>query len=368
MDMRLDDHWDRRILTLTTLCLVLCVLSGCAVVGPRSISMGRADYNEVINRTEDEQMLLSIVKERYGETSSLLAVSSVAANVRFRTSAGVDAGFQGFPTSVGGENLLMGGLAYEENPTITYAPVQGEKYVRQLMSPVPFDILLMSMRSVTNGRRLFTLLVNRVNDLRNPDFLDASPVEPHPQFARFVELLTELSKVGVLDLVGDTQKEVAFNAVINGYAPQYSHKVVEFLGLLDLTMPEDEAEDIVIPLYFAIRTGDLWGIAITTRSTIDLIEIFRAAIIVPQEHAHAGLTINYPPMGLPGQGIRIISSKEKPKNLSLAVKYRGYWFYIDETDQETKAVFVLLRTLWRISIAGSIDLRDAPVLTIPVSR
>jgi hypothetical protein len=71
---------------------------------------------------------------------------------------------------------------------------------------------------------------------------------------------------------------------------------------------------------------------------------------------------------LPGQGIRIISSKEKPKNLSLAVKYRGYWFYIDETDQETKAVFTLLRTLWRISIAGSIDLRDAPVLTIPVSR
>jgi hypothetical protein len=174
--------------------------------------------------------------------------------------------------------------------------------------------------------------------------------------------------VGVLDLVGDTQKEVAFNAVINGNAPQYSHKVVEFLGLLDLTMPEDEAEDIVIPLYFAIRTGDLWGIAITTRSTIDLIEILRAAVIVPQEHAHAGLTINYPPMGLPGQGIRIISSKEKPKNLSLAVKYRGYWFYIDETDQETKAVFTLLRTLWRISIAGSIDLRDAPVLTIPVSR
>ena len=97
-------------------------------------------------------------------------------------------------------------------------------YVRQLMSPVPFDILLMSMRSVTNGSRLFTLLVNRVNDLRNPDFLDASPVEPDPQFARFVELLTELSKVGVLDLVGDTQKEVAFNAVINGNAPQYSHK------------------------------------------------------------------------------------------------------------------------------------------------
>ena len=55
--------------------------------------MGRADYNEAINKTEDEQMLLSIVKGRYGETFSLLAVSGVAANVRFRTNAGVEVGF-----------------------------------------------------------------------------------------------------------------------------------------------------------------------------------------------------------------------------------------------------------------------------------
>ena len=53
--MRLYDHKDRRGLSLTALCLVMCVLSGCAMVGPRSISMGRADYNEAINRTEDEQ-------------------------------------------------------------------------------------------------------------------------------------------------------------------------------------------------------------------------------------------------------------------------------------------------------------------------
>ena len=61
----------------------MCVFSGCAIVGPSSISRGRADYNEAINKTEDEQMLLSIVKGRYGETSSLLAVSGVAANVPF---------------------------------------------------------------------------------------------------------------------------------------------------------------------------------------------------------------------------------------------------------------------------------------------
>jgi hypothetical protein len=45
--------------------------------------MGRADYNGAINKTEDEQMLMAIVKGRYGETTSLLSVNGVAANVRF---------------------------------------------------------------------------------------------------------------------------------------------------------------------------------------------------------------------------------------------------------------------------------------------
>ena len=68
MKMRLFDHQQRRDLMLTVLCPLLLALSGCAMVGPRSISMGRADYNEAVDRTENEQMLLSIVKGRYGDT------------------------------------------------------------------------------------------------------------------------------------------------------------------------------------------------------------------------------------------------------------------------------------------------------------
>ena len=57
------------------------------MVDPRSISMGRADYNSAINRTENEQLLMAIVKGRYGETTSLLSVQSIAANDRFTTRA-----------------------------------------------------------------------------------------------------------------------------------------------------------------------------------------------------------------------------------------------------------------------------------------
>jgi hypothetical protein len=263
MKMQLYGHKDRWVFALASFCLSLFTLSGCAVVGPRSISHGRADYNEAINRTEDEQLLRSIIKGRYGETSSLLAVSGVAANVRFNTSAGVEVGWG--PTSNYDGNLVpfTGGVAYEENPTITYAPVQGEKYLRQLMSPIPLDLLLLSVRSETSGAEVLTLLVNKVNDLRNPDFFDGPFTEPDPRFIRFVELTTELTKAGVIDLVRDPRKEVSFTVVIDAYAPQYSKEVVEFLDLLDLSVPAEQSEEIVIPAYFAVKTRKVWGIGIT---------------------------------------------------------------------------------------------------------
>ncbi len=367
--MRLNGQKNWQVIALTAVCWILFVLSGCAVVGPRSISMGRANYNEAINRTEDEQMLLAIVKERYGETSTLLAVSGIAANVRFRTNAAVELGFGPQENYAGRLKPFSGGLAYEENPTITYAPVQGEQYIRQLMSPIPLDLLLLAIRSSIHlSGDLFTLLVDRVNDLRNPDFLYGPQSEPDPRFKRFVELLTELLRDGILDLVRSPREEVEFDVVISNFKPAYPEKVSEFLALLDLPAPPGASEEIVIPANFAINTRKVWGIGITTRSTLNLIEILRAAVEVPQEHAHEGLDIKYPPMGLPGEGLRIISSKERPERVSTAVKYEGYWFYTDKTDQHTKAVFRLVRTFWSISIAGSAEQKSAPVLTIPVSR
>jgi hypothetical protein len=331
--------------------------------------MGRADYNEAINKTDDAQMLMSIVRGRYGETFSLLAVTGVAANVRFGTNAGVNIGFGPDENYAGNLVPFSGGLAYEENPTITYAPVQGEQYVRQLLSPIPLDILLLLVRSWTEPGPVITLLVNRINDLQNPDFLPTPSAESAPQFMRFVELVTELRKAGVLHWVIDPRKQVEFDVLIRGYAPEYSQTVREYLALLGLPMPVDESKDSVLPVYFAVQGKELGGIGISTRSTLDLIEILRAAIELPQKHSRPGLAINYPPMGLAGRDIRIRSSPDKPKTASLAVKYRGYWFYIDETDQPTKLFFRSVRLFWSVSIASSADPRTAaPVLTIPVSN
>jgi hypothetical protein len=330
--------------------------------------MGRGDYTEAINKTEDEQLLLSIVKGRYGESYTLLAVSGVAANVRFRTNAGADIGVG--PTSNYDGNLVpfSGGLAYEENPTITYTPVQGEQYLRQLLSPIPLNLLVLIIRSSTNSAATLTLFTNRINDMQNPDFLDGPNAKTDRRFERFVELVQELDQAGVIQLVEDPRENVPFDILITNYSPSYTGKVQEYLNLLGLPMPTEESKDIVLPVYFAVKGRDLDGVAISTRSTFDLMEILRAAIQVPEEHAKAGLAVHYPKTGLAGKNLRILASKDKPERAAVAVRHRGYWFYIHETDMRTKLYYVMIRTLWSVSIASASEQKAAPVLTIPVSR
>lgn len=346
--------------------LLLILLSGCSMVGPQAITSGRASYAEAINRTEDEQVLLSIVKGRYGETFSLLAVNGVASSMRFRAEAGVEAAFG--PDNLAGENLILGGIAYEENPTITYTPVQGERYILELMSPIPMELLILSLRSATFTDRVLTLLVTRANDLQNPDFSVGSLPDQNVDFERFVELFTVLRSAGIIDLSKNPQSEIAFNLLIENFRDRHVIEVNEFLMLLGLSLPQGDIDELIIPVSFAFNKENSWGLGLTTRSTFDLIEILRASIEIPEDHVSAGLTVVYPPKGLAGQGIEIFSSKAKPNGRSLAVPYRGYWFFIRDNDQKTKAYFTVLRTLWSISIAGAIDQTDAPVLTLPVGR
>jgi hypothetical protein len=366
MKFQLLSHKDWWFLTVITLCLVQFALSGCAMVGPRSISFGRAEYSEAINRTEDNQMLMAIVKGCYGETVSLLAVSSVSANVRFSANAGVEIGDRWLNNA----NVvpLSGGMAYEENPTITYALVQGEQYYRQLLSPIPLDILALTVSMEIDPAALFITLVDRVNDLRNPHFFHSPSAEPDPRFHRFVELDAELRKADILDWVADPNEKGRLYIRINSYVPAHVEKVREYLTLTGLPTPIEEGQDVILPVHFGVRGPRSQGIAISMRSTFDLIQILRAATDIPQEHADAGLAIDYPTLGPAGKGLRIHSSKDEPEGAIVAVKHRGYWFYINDSDMHTKLFYKTIRALWSTRIAASVDGMAAPVLTIPVSR
>src|SRR5215472_2025923 len=60
-----------------SLCLAL-VVAGCNF-GPKSVYKTRLPYNEAVKVTSEEQLLLNIVRLRYSDNPSSLAVSNIAA-------------------------------------------------------------------------------------------------------------------------------------------------------------------------------------------------------------------------------------------------------------------------------------------------
>ncbi|MEA3292374.1 MAG: hypothetical protein U9Q71_08775 [Pseudomonadota bacterium] len=272
------------------------LLAGCTLAGPNVIRSGRLSYNDAITETNNQQMLLVSVRNRYAEESSLLAVASVTANVRVITGAAVHLVFGNVEDYSGNLAPFSANGVYEENPTIFYVPVQGQQYLQQLTSPVSIGVLAQLTATLADPAPVYGALVSSVNGIDNPDFYSPS-VDPDPRFGRVVSIMTELTRRHLLHWVEDAQHPGAFSVVIDGYAPTYAAEVDVLLRLLGLTAQKDPSQAVVLPVFLALDGRDSGAIGITTRSVLRLIEILSAAVEVPQQDEDDGFATDYPPLG-----------------------------------------------------------------------
>jgi len=350
-----------------TLLLLLGALGlcGCAVIGPRSITAGRVVYADVINRTDDEQILNMIVRMRYLETSGLISVASITANLRFGAEIGTNIGIGSNDNYAGNLVPLAAGVAYEENPTISYLPLTGEDFMRRMLSPVSTREWLLLSGPAEHPGHVFALAVHRVNGLRSPRPGDGPPP---PDFARFVELYDRLGRAGVLNIVRASEDETEgdYFADIHDYAGAYENSVREMLDLLGIEAKLD-GSTILLPVLMAVGRSDS-GIRVQTRSAYEVLQVFGTGVDVPPDHIEAGIVepLAWEP---PDESrlFRIRSSKKRPKNATVRIQFRDRWFYIDSTDTLSKRAFLFLRTFIGMRLATPAGAQQAPILTVPVN-
>jgi hypothetical protein len=338
-----------------------------ATLGPGAIVRGRGLYNEVISDTNNQQTLELIVRARYGEPSGLLAVASVTANLR--TTATANSQFGVGPTANYQGNIvpLALGLAYEENPTIAYTPVQGERFAKNILSPLGLDMMVLLLGIEHAPHQLLSILVKEVNGLQNPMY---GPPRSRAAFQDAVALLARLGDAGQATWGSTATKDGAFALAIHDYAPGNRAVVRELLRRWGLPASLAQGDsDIVLPLSLAVGKVTRPELNVQTRSVYDLIEIAGNAVEVPPEHVALGLA----DPGLDGPSplhgvLRIQSSPSYPSTgVLVACRHRGYWFYIAADDGQSKLAFRLLQTLISMRLVEGTP-QTIPTLTIPVSR
>jgi hypothetical protein len=343
------------------------LLASCTIVGPATVQSGRLAYNESIVETNNQQMLLLVLRDRYGERGNLLALNSVTANVSVTTQVSTQLGFGGSSDYAGNLVPFGAGAIYEENPTISYAPVGGEKYANRLMSPLPLRELMLFASNLTDPASIYITFISRINDIQNPGFLHNSN-SADPRFSKLVENFANLHKAQRLHWTKNAQNDSDYTIVIDHYWPDYSADVGDILKLLNLSAPQNFPSRIEIPIAQGPDSALEGGISMSTRSIYNLLEILSAAIDVPKQDQVSGAALSYPPAGLVGEKLRVRRASVVPENVATAVEYRDAWYYIDDTNQATKLFFRLVTTLMSVSIADSTSNGATPLLTVPVSN
>ena len=346
--------------------LVIAVASvvGCQQLGPRSLAAGRGAYNDVIARTGSEQTLDLIVRMRYADPIGLLTVSSVTANMQFEAKAEGQAGIG--PESGYAGNLVpfTGGITYEDNPTISYTPVDGQAFLGGWLTPVSLDVLALALQTGGATRTRLALLVHDMNGLRSGR--SAKPSQ-RAAFARATELLAELQKLDVATWVQKPSPPGGYALMLTDYAPDHTAEVAELLGLFGLKRDLRRGDAVAIPLVLGVRVPGFDGLAVATRSIAEILIDAAWDVEVPDDHVKAGVAAASAPMPADGRPIlHVHSSRKAPRGANVAIRHRGWWFYIDDADLPSKHLFGDIQMLFLSRLSDVSRGQPSPVLTIPV--
>ena len=354
------------------------ILSGCGTfdellqIGPDSVEDGRGQFNTVIAETNDQQLLLNLVKRRYGDNTALLEVNSVSTTLEWKRGGNL-----GLTLFDGGEDANSLGIgangAYTERPTITYLPVKGPDLIKKNLSSLDPEVLILLSRSGWRLERIMRLTLNSINDLDNA----AAASGPTPAFApdtsEFEKLLSVIEKVGhgqfVLGytIIND-QKVLALDARM---------EMLERPEMQDFTkiLKVDKHSFYVVNVEGNTDYRSNKEIDISVRSLSGIEFYLSHGVQVPEEHIMQNkVQITKTADGevfdwdsIFGDLFQIQSSRQEPSEDIAAVKcfWRGYWFYIDDTDIESKNTFMLLNQITALQ-SGAMD-KSGPLLTLPVN-
>ena len=103
---------------------------------------------------------------------------------------------------------------------------------------------------------------------------------------------------------------------------------------------------------------------------MEMLVEFSAGIGVPRQHLLEGRARAAPEtVAQASQSeaslARIHSGSELPRDAYVTVRYRNYWFWIDDRDLESKRAFMFLRIFSSIAETGAVPL--VPIITIPAN-
>jgi hypothetical protein len=371
---------------------VLVGAAGCATgLGPRVISKERMDYNQFIADSQNEQLLLNLVRLHYQDPPLFLELNTVVATY----SMGVNAsGGMAFDSSARQSGTLGAGVNFSTTPTVNYTTLQGEAFAKRMLTPIAPETLALLVRSGWSVERLLHVCVERINGLDHSPG-SARQAQSIEAFEALVEEMRLLQKAGPrllsLQLPGANQAPRLLLALPEEVQDDERRLVTSVRARLGLDHRTRE---------FRLVNGSVATapdeIAIQGRSLLSVMFFLAGSVETPSAHVRAGwvkgsnhggngraagtpagaapdpagaagLAGTAPDRGaLTRKVMTIHAQRGLVTDAFVKVSYRGHTYFVPDDDPESKTTFSLLTYLFSLQAAQGAG--GAPMLTLPLGR
>lgn len=399
----------------------VALLAGCGY-GPRQLDVGRLRYNEAVKVSGEEQFLLNIVRLRYTDTPSILALASIADQRELAAGLTVTPFFTsaaaGEAGTYRGIALPGGSLTAANRPTFSYTPQDDEQFARRLFTPISLDGVAYLAKTTWPVSTVFRLYLENLNWVSNAETGSGPTPKQPPAYEPFlagIQALQRLQDRGAITFVtreaddpqGDSVDPgvnplgAAVEAAKGGFAVRSDGKRVRVVKVktepvlrIDPAVQGDPDFRCFCAAFkldptkttFTLTTdkldpfdpppaGGLDRLDLETRSLLQVLFFAAHGVDVPPDHLASGvapLTVGPDGRGFdwrPVVGdlitVKHATGRRPPPCAAVAVRYRDHWFYIDDTDRDSKATFALLLEISRLELGGGTT-TAAPLLTIPI--
>jgi hypothetical protein len=347
------------------------LVAACTSIGPGTVPRDRIDYASAIGNSWKEQTLLNIVKLRYADMPIFLEVAQVIAGYQLQSAIGGSFTAGNFTTGIVGPFTAAGTAnaagTYTDRPTVIYQPLTGVDFLKRLMTPIPPSSVLFVLQSGYSADRIMPIMLDSINGLNNESNRLRRPADPN--FTRLVELMREGQLAGAIQIRIERPKDGSESSVLifgPSKDPQLAARGRELKSLLGIKPDLRE-----LRVNYGGYSGKDDEIDMMTRSMLQIMLEFAAVVQVPEAdvvHGKAtpGLVETQAPVALNGPPLRVLVTDTPPQDAYVAAQYDRRWFWIADSDIQSKYTFGIIMLLFSIADTGVKG--AAPVVTIPANQ
>lgn len=347
-------------------------LVSCSSIGPVVLPNNRQEFNVALQRSEDEQLLLNLVRMQFTDAPYFLGVSGISSQFSIDANLAGSMSMNHFRTLgdfASRSTTTNGFVDYGDRPTISYSPLQGEAFTKQMLTPMSMENFLLLLQSGWSVARVLRVTTQSLGDIPNAPSAARPSTSHMPKYKAFMALahLIRSMQVDGAISVSVSKQHDTLELIIHLHRNARNAKCIRrFYQLLNRP---DDGQPLKIVQEVSI---DAHALQLELRSVIGMMYYLAKSVEVTDEEKRTKI-VDFPknPNGSyfdwkkVTAGMMIIhAANERPANAVVAVYYRHRWFYIDDRDTNSKETLSLMSMIFNLQ-AGNVK-ANAPVLTLPV--